>query len=69
MLLNRNGYVREPVTAQFLFDVSKALHDDVDSLLTNNDQRPEQLISHFVALVSMLCKAIQIWIMLCSFSS
>ncbi|XP_043688479.1 VPS35 endosomal protein-sorting factor-like isoform X2 [Telopea speciosissima] len=49
----RNGYIRDPTTVQLLFEISQALHDDIDfsSIKDDDNQHPVHLISRFVRMV------------------
>ncbi|GAV81964.1 Vps35 domain-containing protein [Cephalotus follicularis] len=46
----RNGIIRDPTTIQVLYEISQALHDDIDfsSVKDADNQQPTRLISHFV---------------------
>lgn len=51
----RNGYIRDPTTVQFLFEISQALHDDENIVNVKDDSnQPARLISSFVSLVTNL---------------
>ncbi|GMY31180.1 VPS35 endosomal protein sorting factor-like isoform X1 [Fagus crenata] len=48
----RNGYISDPTAIQLLFEVSQALHDDVDLVnMKDDDNQPARLISRFVHMV------------------
>lgn len=51
--LGRCGCICDPTTIQLLFEVSQALHDDIDFLnVKDEDNQPARLILHFVCMVS-----------------
>jgi hypothetical protein len=51
--LSRNGYISDPTAIQLLFEVSQALHDDVDLVnMKDDDNQPARLISRFVHMVN-----------------
>ncbi|XP_021906119.1 UPF0505 protein C16orf62 homolog [Carica papaya] len=50
--VTRNGYIRDPTIIQLLFEVSQALHDEIDFANVKDDkQRSARLISCFVQMV------------------
>lgn len=49
----RNSYLCDPTTIQLLFEVSVALHDDLDCVnVKDDDNQPAHLISRFVHMVN-----------------
>jgi hypothetical protein len=53
ILLGRNSYIRDPTTIQMLFEISQALHDDLDFVnVKDDDNHPAHLISRFVHMVN-----------------
>lgn len=51
--LGRNSYIRDPTTIQLLFEISQALHDDLDFVnVKDDDNQPAHLISRFVHMVN-----------------
>ncbi|XP_059443996.1 uncharacterized protein LOC132175919 isoform X2 [Corylus avellana] len=46
------SYIRDPTTIQMLFEISQALHDDLDFVnVKDDDNHPAHLISRFVRMV------------------
>lgn len=51
-MATRNSYIRDPTTIQLLFEISQALHDDLDFVnVKDDDNQPAHLISRFVHMV------------------
>lgn len=51
--LGRNSSISDPTTIQLLFEISQALHDDLDFLnAKGDDNQPARLISRFVHMVN-----------------
>lgn len=49
----RNSYICDPTTIQLLFEISVALHDDLDCVnVKDDDNQPARLISRFVHMVN-----------------
>lgn len=50
--LGRSARICDPTTIQLLFEISQALHDDIDFLnVKDEDNQPARLISRFVCMV------------------
>ncbi|KAM7251968.1 hypothetical protein ACFE04_023851 [Oxalis oulophora] len=52
-MATRSGSICDPTTIQWLFEISQALHDDIDFVNVKDDdyQQPAHLISRFVRMV------------------
>lgn len=53
----RNTFVRDPTTIQFLFEVSRSLHDciDLSNIKDKENNRSAHLISRFIHMVMTYC--------------
>lgn len=53
LLSSENASIRDPTTIQFLFEVSRALHDEINLLSKRDDENREaaSLISRFLNMV------------------
>lgn len=53
----RNSYVRDPTTIQFLFEVSRSLHDSIDlsTIKEKDNNHSAHLVSRFIHMVMKYC--------------
>lgn len=53
-LLGRSGRIRDPTSIQLLFEISRTLHDNMESInAKNDDSQVARSVSRFVQMVTL----------------